>query len=1240
VGQPNHNVPTIPQLADSAGISRQFSPLRFLVITIGGIFLAEVAAMILLINFRDLPYYLQTFIDASIMIMMIFPLVYFFSLKPLIQHIEKQQQTEQALGRSNDLLSRAEQIGSLGSWAWDISEDRVVWSEGLYRIFGLTPQDFGATYRAYLDRVHREDREYVRRVVGTASREHGMFEYENRIVRPDGQIRVVYTRGEVILDEGGRPARLLGLGIDVTERRRTQATNRQLSRIVEQTADTVVVTDYQGRIEYVNPAFEHLTGFTREEVLGTTPRILKSGIHADSFYQEVWGTILRGEVFFGEIADCKKDSELFHEVKTITPLRDIQGKITHFVATGKDITKHKHDEEELGRAYAEMELRVHERTEELRTANMELRESEQRLNRAQEIAHLGSWHLDLLNDRLTWSDEVYRIFGLQPQEFAATYEAFLEAVHPDDRAAVDAAYSGSVREGRDGYEIEHRVVRRPSNETRYVHEKCQHLRNETGQVIRSIGMVHDITEHKLAEQALRAAHDELELRVQERTQALAIANQELLAEIAERKEVERQLRIQTTAMEAAANGILITDRLGTILWANPALARMSGYSEHELLGQSTRLFRSGQHDPDFYRQMWATVLTGDVWQGETTNRCKDGSLYVEEQTIAPVRGEDAEISHFIAIKQDITERKFIDAQLQESNRQLTALSESEHRQRLLAEGLSESSIALNMSLELDSVLDHIFEQTRRTIPFTVADVALIEDGRVRIARTWGIGETANGNEKNYAINEFPIWETVCETKSTQLIPDTSIEKQWTTYREIPCIRSYMAAPLIYNDTVIGIINVGSDHHHAFDSSTSNNLRAFAASAAVAIQNARLYEAEQLNRKVAEILNDASVALARTLDIQLVLKTILDYAQMILPLDVVFILLREDNDRYRIRSVRARDQDDLESILLNRSIDLLDEPVIKPFFENLKSTLISDASEMEEWAPPAQLASMRSWLGIPLDSMGKIIGMVVAASATAGSFRSDQIHLAEAVVGQASVALQNAWLFEQVRSGRERLQQLSRHLVDIQEDERKYIARELHDETGQALTSLKLGLRAIEVEARGQANITEKVGSLKILADGILEGIHRLAVNLRPASLDHLGLAEAITSLIELISQGSGITARFKILGTAVRERLTEDIEASIYRIVQESLTNVIRHAHATRADVILEWQDEKIVIIIEDDGVGFDMQSARNADQLGLLGMQERAEMLGGALLIDSTPKMGTTLVVEIPYVHSNTDNR
>jgi PAS domain S-box-containing protein len=152
-----------------------------------------------------------------------------------------------------------------------------------------------------------------------------------------------------------------------------------------------------------------------------------------------------------------------------------------------------------------------------------LRESEERLKRSQEIAHLGSWELDLVRNELTWSDEVYRIFGLQPQEFAATYEAFLESVHPDDRSAVDAAYSDSLREGRDTYEIEHRVVKKSTGEIRIVHEKCHHVRDTSGRIIRSVGMVHDITERRRSEEEIRNLNKDLQNKVSQ----LEAANAEL-----------------------------------------------------------------------------------------------------------------------------------------------------------------------------------------------------------------------------------------------------------------------------------------------------------------------------------------------------------------------------------------------------------------------------------------------------------------------------------------------------------------------------------------------------------------------------------------------------------------------------------------------------------------------------------------------------------------------------------------
>jgi len=183
------------------------------------------------------------------------------------------------------------------------------------------------------------------------------------------------------------------------------------------------------------------------------------------------------------------------------PFTDADGSAL-ILEMGIDITEKKQAERALKDINETLELRITERT-------AELSESERRLARSQEIAHLGGWELDLVNNILSWSDEVYRIFGLKPREFKATYEAFLDSVHPDDRAVVDAAYSDSVREGKDSYEIEHRVVQKGTGEVRWVHEKCQHFRDPSGRIIRSVGMVHDITERKQAEEQLKKAADEL-----------------------------------------------------------------------------------------------------------------------------------------------------------------------------------------------------------------------------------------------------------------------------------------------------------------------------------------------------------------------------------------------------------------------------------------------------------------------------------------------------------------------------------------------------------------------------------------------------------------------------------------------------------------------------------------------------------------------------------------------------------
>jgi signal transduction histidine kinase len=189
-----------------------------------------------------------------------------------------------------------------------------------------------------------------------------------------------------------------------------------------------------------------------------------------------------------------------------------------------------------------------------------------------------------------------------------------------------------------------------------------------------------------------------------------------------------------------------------------------------------------------------------------------------------------------------------------------------------------------------------------------------------------------------------------------------------------------------------------------------------------------------------------------------------------------------------------------------------------------------------------------------------------------------------------------------------------------------------------LTSLMVGLRLLERDAQRPEAVVAGVAELKRMVDSVLENLHRLAMDLRPASLDHLGLVAALRQYAESVSDQHGLVVQFETVGLC--DRLPSDVESSIYRMVQEALTNVIRHAQATRVDVLLEQRDDKLVVIVEDNGVGFNPTVVTQNGRLGLFGVRERAEMLGGRLVLESAAGAGTILLVEVPYGDPDPDRR
>lgn len=215
--------------------------------------------------------------------------------------------------------------------------------------------------------------------------------------------------------------------------------------------------------------------------------------------------------------------------------------------------------------------------------------------------------------------------------------------------------------------------------------------------------------------------------------------------------------------------------------------------------------------------------------------------------------------------------------------------------------------------------------------------------------------------------------------------------------------------------------------------------------------------------------------------------------------------------------------------------------------------------------------------------------------------------------------------------------LSRRLVEAQERERRHIARELHDEAGQALASLRYGLRQLEREVAEGVDVTGRVTELLRTTDAVIDGLHRLAADLRPASLDHLGLEAALRQHARATASTHGLHVRFKARGFT-GERLPSIVETALFRVVQEAVRNVVRHARASRVDVLLEHRGDRVLAMVEDDGIGFEPERAQSGEHYGLLGLRERAEALDGSLTVESAPGAGTTIVVEVASADPHPD--
>jgi signal transduction histidine kinase len=269
---------------------------------------------------------------------------------------------------------------------------------------------------------------------------------------------------------------------------------------------------------------------------------------------------------------------------------------------------------------------------------------------------------------------------------------------------------------------------------------------------------------------------------------------------------------------------------------------------------------------------------------------------------------------------------------------------------------------------------------------------------------------------------------------------------------------------------------------------------------------------------------------------------------------------------------------------------------------------------------ARRLGVHSGLFVPLVVQGRPIGVVIAHDklGSTPAFSDDDLRLVEGLAVRAATAVDLS-------------QRVSRdavhRVVAAQEEERKRLARELHDETGQALTSILLGLKPLEASAADDES-RAAVAALRELVVATLQNVRRIAVELRPSALDDFGLVPALERLVDTFREQTEM--RVDLESNLGEERLHADVETTVYRIVQEALTNVVKHSEAAQISILLTRRSRSLVVVVEDDGTGFDSASIGN-DGLGVLGMRERVGLVGGRLTIESARGKGVTLAAEIP---------
>jgi len=532
--------------------------------------------------------------------------------------------------------------------------------------------------------------------------------------------------------------------------------------------------------------------------------------------------------------------------------------------------------------------------------------------------------------------------------------------------------------------------------------------------------------------------------------------------------------------------------------------------------------------------------------------------------------------------------------------------------------LVEAGIGVSSELSLDAVLQRIVEAAAEITGAPYAALGVIDRSGHELERfvTTGIPRSEHA-----AIGELPrgkgiLGVLIDDARPLRLDDLTRDPRSVGFPPNHPAMTTFLGVPILQRGVAYGNLYL-TEKEGGFTDEDEELVLLLASQAAVAVENARLYESSKRWSQQLESLNAVGSALVGELELEPLLQLIAARLRELIGARVVIIAL-PDGDRLHVEAADGEDAESLRGWTFPRATSKAGHVLERGNSERIDDIL----GDVEVDHGSARRFNARTGLYVPLIVRDQAIGVIAAHDKLADDprFTDDDWRLAEQFAVRASVAVDLSQ-----RVARDSL----RRVVAGQELERRRLARELHDETGQALTSILLGLRSVE-EAKDEEALRTAAASLRELIVATLQDVRRLAVELRPKALDDFGLVPALERLVQTFTEHTGIEVQLQSqLGP---ERLGEEAETALYRLVQEALTNIVKHAHARTVSILLVRHERRVTAVIEDDGRGFE-PSRQHAGGLGLVGMRERAALVGGHLTIESSEGGGTTIAIEVPVV-------